>query len=272
MIEILDFPFMQRALIACVLTGLLTGFLSVFVVQRRMSFLGSGLAHSSFGGVALGLWLGLEPLWVATVFTLIVAVIILAVQRKTKLETDTSIGIFFSAAMASGILFLSFRKDPAQDAMTYLFGSILAVEPLDLYLTSGLVVGLLLLLPLWKRWAYATFDRQLAEIDRLRTGRDDVVLTLLLALTIVVSIKVLGIVLLSAVLVIPAAIARMVSKRFSEMTWKSVSLGVGTNLGGLMLSYALDLPSGASIILLQVGIFLAVLFLTSLSSSRSTNF
>ena len=249
---------MQRALVAGLLVGFLASYYGVFVVQRRMSFLGTGLSHAAFGGVALGLLLETDPLWVAMPFTVFVGLGINAVRERTGLAADTAVGIFFAVSVALGVLFLSLQDSYSGDAFAYLFGSLLAVTPRDLWLTGGVAVFALATAPvLWGRWAYATFDRELARADGLPVRRDDYVLTVLLAVTIVVAIKVVGILLVAAFLVIPAATARLVTSTFLSMTLVSVALGVSGALGGLVASYVLDVPSGASIILLQALLFFA---------------
>lgn len=251
MAELLGLPFMQRALIAGLLTSLTAGYYGAFVVQRSLSFLGSGLAHAAFGGVALALLLRSEPLWIAVPFTVVVALMITWVRERTALGADTVIGIFFALTMALGIVFLSQIPSYATDAFTILFGSILAVGWTDVA-AAGVVAALTLLtLPLWGRWAYATFDREAALADKLPVRSDDYLLSVLLAVAVVVSAKVVGIVLISAFLVIPAAAARLASRRFSSMTLLSVTLGAASALLGLGASYALDWPSGATIILVQ---------------------
>ncbi len=259
MIELLTLPFMQRALFGGILVGFLASYYGVFVVQRGLSFLGSGLAHAAFGGVALGLLLRYEPLWIAVPFTILVALGIAWVRHNTELASDTAVGIFFAVSMALGILFLSLKREYSSDAFTYLFGNILAVSTSDLKLTALLLLVTLATLPLWRRWAYASFDRELAQIDRLPVQRDDYGLTVLIALTVVVSIKLVGIVLIAAFLVIPAATARLLSATFMNMTISSIILGIGSAVIGLYLSYYLDVPSGATIILLQSFLFFIAL-------------
>lgn len=176
MVEMLSIPFMQRALTAGILVGLLAGYYGSFVVQRRLSFLGAGLAHAAFGGVALGLLLQTNPVLVAFPFTVFVAVGINWVRSNTHVGGDTSIGIFFAVAMALGIIFLSLKQQYTADAFTYLFGSILAVRSSDLWVTAGITAVTVVLAPMWGRWAYATFDRELARADRLPvTDRKSVV-------------------------------------------------------------------------------------------------
>lgn len=261
MAEIFTLPFMQRAFIAGALVGFLASYYGVFVVQRGLSFLGSGLAHAAFGGIALGLLLNSEPLWIAVPFTILVAIGIFWVRDKTELGSDTAVGIFFAVSMALGIVFLFLKKQYTSDAFTYLFGSILAVTKTDIKITAFVVLVTFLALPLWKRWAYASFDRELAESDQLSVKRDDYLLSILIAVTVVVAIKVVGIVLIAAFLVIPAATARLLSRTFRRMTIVSIIIGVISAVIGLWLSYYLDVPSGATIILFQALLFfLSMLF------------
>lgn len=257
-------PFMIRAYIVGVLIGLIASYYGVFVVQRKMSFLGSGLAHSAFGGVALGLLLNTDPLLIAIPFTILISILISLLKEKTSLGNDTAIGILFSVAMALGIVFLSLRKEFSTDAFNYLFGSIISVTVTDLYISVGLlIVTLLTLFRHWSRWAYATFDSELATSDRLPVSRDNYLLNALIALAVVVSVKLVGIVLISAFLVLPSASSRLISRTFFSMTVMSIIFGIFSSIVGLILSVLLNIPSGATIILTQ-----ALLFLIALVISR----
>ncbi len=255
MIDLFSMPFMQRAFVAGCLVGFLSSYFGVFVVQRRLSFLGTGLAHAAFGGVALGLLLQTEPLWIAVPFTALVALGINWIRTSTALAGDTAVGIFFSVAVALGVVFLSLRKDYTADAFAYLFGSILAVTAADVWVTVAIAILAAALLPMWSRWAYATFDSELSRADGLAVLRHDYVLSVLLAVTVVVAVKVVGILLVAAFLVIPAAAARLLSRTFFAMTLVSIAFGVLSAVAGLLLSYQLDIPSGATIILVQAVIF-----------------
>lgn len=255
--DILNYTFMQNALIAGILIGFLASYFGVFVVQRKMSFLGSGLSHSAFGGVALGLLLNVEPLWVAIPFTIIVSILIVYLKEKTKIETDTSIGILFSVSVAIGIVLLSMRKNYSGDAYSYLFGSILSVSYNDLIAIS--ILSLLAIITIyfkWADWAYSTFDSELSTSDKINVIRDDYILSILIAITIVVAMKIIGIILISAFLVIPAAAGKMISKTFFQMTLFSILIGVFSSIAGLFFSYIFDIPSGAAIILCQTLIFI----------------
>lgn len=261
MFEFISLPFMQRALIAGILVGFLASYYGVFVVQRGLGFLGSGLAHAAFGGVALGILLDKEPLLIAVPFTVLIAIGITYVKNKTNLAGDTTIGIFFSVSMALGIIFIFMKRQYTSDAFNYLFGSILAVSLTDVISPAILIVITLIFSSFWKRWAYTSFDRELAQADRVPVQFDDYILSVLIAVTIVVSIKVVGIVLIAAFLVIPPAASRLINKSFSRMTIFSIVFGISTAILGLWISYYLDVPSGATIILLQALIFFLVMIL-----------
>ncbi len=269
MLELVTLGFMQRALAAGVVTAAVAGYYGVFVVQRGMSFIGSGLAHAAFGGVALALLLGGEPLWIAVPFTVVAALLITWVRDRTELSLDAAIGILFATAMALGIIFISRIPTYTTDAFTYLFGSILSVTWTDLWAVLAVGVIAAATLPLWGRWAYATIDREAARADRLPVRLDDYLLSVLIAVTIVVAAKVVGIVLISAFLVIPAASARLLSRRFLAMTIISVILGAGTAAVGLFASYFMDAPSGATIILAQTSAFIICLAGASLAGRRA---
>jgi zinc transport system permease protein len=270
MIEAFLQSFMLRAMLAGILVGFMSSYLGVFIVQRRMSFMGSGLSHAAFGGVALGILLNTEPLWIAIPFTILASIGITLLKDKTKLGSDTSIGILFAISVALGIIFLSLKRSYTADAFAYLFGSILSVQ------TSDLIVTIILTLFTvstfffyWSRWAYSTFDRELAKTDRIPVTIDDYVLNILLAITIVVSVKLVGIILVAAFLVIPAASARLVAGTFFRMTVISICLGIVSSIIGLITSYIFDLPSGATIILVQAAIFFIAIIYQKASSGET---
>ena len=266
--SLFEYAFLQRAFLGGAAIALMTGLLGVFVVQRGLAFLGDGLAHASFGGIALGALVaygaagtGLlaQPLWVALPFTVAAALAIAWVRDHTELSSDTAIGVFFAVSVALGVLFLS-RIPPDRnvvDVWHLLFGSILAVGPGDLRIilvTSALVTGALALA--WGRLAYATFDPELAASDGVRVRALDYALFALAAVAVVVSAQVVGVVLMAAYLVIPAAAARLLARSLIGMTIGAVTIGVTTTLAGLAASYLVDVPSGSAIILLQAAVFL----------------
>ncbi|MCO5250002.1 MAG: metal ABC transporter permease [Candidatus Kapabacteria bacterium] len=269
MLEALTYPFFQKALTAGLLTGFTGSYYGVFVVQRKISFIGSGLAHAAFGGVALGLLLGVEPLLTAVPFTILVAIAIVYLQKYTQLAADALIGVLFALSVALGIIFLAVKTQYTSDAYSYLFGSILTVNDQEIVISLLLsLVTVLTFFKLWARWAYSTFDVELAGADKVPIEFDNVILILLISVTIVISIKIVGIILISAYLVIPPASARLISSSFGSMTVISVLIGMLSSVMGIMFSYILDLPSGAIIVITQTMIFFVIVLISLIKKNK----
>jgi zinc transport system permease protein len=253
--EPLSQPFMVRALLAGTAVGAVCALLGVFIVQRGLSFIGDGLAHAAFGGIALGLLLGASvsgATWVALPFTVLVALGIAFVLRRGKIRGDVATGVFFAVSFALGVLFLGLRpaSAPPVNVETVLFGSILAVGPADLRIVLGVCAFVVLALGLsWTRMAYATFDPELARLSGVRVELLDYLLLSLAALVIVVAVKTVGIALVSSFMVIPAATARMLGRSLHRVTLYAVGIGMTGASLGLLLSYRLNAASGATIIL-----------------------
>jgi zinc transport system permease protein len=253
--EPLSQPFLQRALVAGVLCGLLCAPLGVLVVQRGLAFLADGLAHATFGGIALGLAFGLAPeraLWTALPFTILVALGVGALERRAGLRGDAAVGIFFAVSFAGGVLLLGLRPAtaPAVSAEALLFGSVLAVTP---DLLRGLVpfaalIGLILVLT-WSRLAYATFDRDLARLSGVPVDRLEALFMIMTAAVIVVSVRTVGVFLVGSFLIIPAATAQLLCRTLARSTLAALAIGPAGAAIGLIASYHLNLASGATIIL-----------------------
>lgn len=251
-----EYAFMQRALIGGVAVGIITAIIGVYVVLRGMSFVGAGIAHASFGGVAIGFWLNIPPLWAAVVFCLLVAWGIGIVTRRSRLKEDTAVGVFFASTMAFGILLVGLMQGYQVDLFSYLFGSILAISPADLRMV--LMLGGLTLLTValfYKEFLFITFDPESARVSGLPEGPLTFLMLSLIALTVVISIKIVGLVLVSALLVTPAAAAYALSRDFTRMMILSVVLGVVSVVLGLIASYYLNTASGATIVLVATLLF-----------------
>jgi ABC-type Mn2+/Zn2+ transport system permease subunit len=262
MSEILALGFMQRAFVAGLILGTALATVSFFIVLRRFSFIGVGVSHSAFGGVALGALLGLSPIAVAIPFAVGVANAIAWVSRRGRIGTDTAIGVLFSLAMALGIIFIGLSNTYNTDLFGYLFGSILAVAPGDLWLT-GLLGALVLAVTFlfFKEFLFTAFDPEVARASGVPVATLDHLLLTMLALAVVIGIKVIGIVLVSALLVIPGATALQVTRRYPAAVVVSILTGVLSTSGGLVLSYYADLASGATIVVVAAFLFfLALLF------------
>ncbi len=265
MIEILGYAFMQRALLAGTLIGIVCAIVGVYIVLKGLSFIGAGIAHASFGGVALGFLFGVNPVLTALIFCLATAWGIGLVARKGQVKEDTAVGVFFASTMALGILIIGLMKGYNVDLFGYLFGSILAVTREDMWIAVGLGLAIVAVVALFfKELLLVSFDPELAAISGLPAAKLYFLLITLIALTVVISIKVVGITLVSALLVTPAAAAYQLTERFRRMMALSILIGVGSTTGGLLLSYQFNIASGATIVLLSTLVF----FIATLCSPR----
>ena len=256
MIEFLSYEFGRRALIAGLIVGLGCAVLAFFIVLRRMAFVGVGISHAALGGVALGLLVGVDPLFAALGFSVAVAWAIGAVGGRGKLSEDTAIGIFFPSAMALGVALMAGTADYRQNLLGYLFGNILLVQNGDLMFAGVLVGGSLsVTVVFFKELLFISVDEETARAAGLPAARLRYLLLTLVAVTIVSAIKVVGIILVSAFLVIPAATAQIIAPSVRAMLGLSVAFALASVVGGLWISWVLDLPSGAAIVLLAAGLF-----------------
>jgi ABC-type Mn2+/Zn2+ transport system permease subunit len=263
MIDILQYAFMQRALLSGIMIGAVCAVVGVYVVLKGLAFIGTGIAHASFGGVALGFLLRINLVVSALVFCLATAMGIGWVSRRGEVKEDSAIGMFFSAAMALGILFVGLLKGYNVDLFGFLFGSILAVTTADLWMSIGLgvlVIGVVFLF--YKELLLIAFDPETAKAMGLPADRLYFLLLALMAVTVVVSIKVVGIVLVEALIVTPAAAAYQLSDDFTKMMAFSLVFGIASAIIGLMLSFVLNTASGATIVLTSTVIFFIALALS----------
>jgi len=264
--------FMQRALIAGVMVSILLSVLGFFVVLRRMSFIGVGIAHAAFGGVALGHLLGIPIFLSASVFSVAAGLGIGAVTRRGRIKEDTAIGIFFAAGMALGVLFLSLKPGYITDLASYLFGSILAVTPTDLWIIAAAAFLILVLLALFfKELLASSFDAELARASGIPEGFLFYLLLGLVSLGIVSAIKLVGIILVSALLVLPAATALQWSRRYGWVLALSALFGLAYTVSGLAISYWIDIPSGATIVILGTAVFLLSLAISPLRRRKGSH-
>ena len=257
--------FMLRALVAGVLVACAGALLGVFIVLRGLSLVSDGLAHAAFGGIALGLVMGVTPeaaLFVALPFTAAVAVAINLVRQRSAVRGDTATGVFFSVSFALAVVLISARpaSAPPVNLETLLFGSILAVTPalvIALAIVAALVVACVGVL--WSRLAYATFDPELAALSGVPVRALEHVLLALTAVVVVVGVRTVGVVLVSACIVVPAATARVIGGSLARMAVLAVVVGVSGTFIGLLGSYHLNVPSGAAIVLVLGAAFFAAL-------------
>lgn len=264
---LVEYPYLLRSFVVGLTVAALCSVLSVYVVLRRMAFIGQGIGHAAFGGIALGLWFFpaaiVEIDWrvhlVAVAFCLVNALAISLIARRTELSEDAAIGILFVLSMALGAVFFKLNPGAVSDLFSYLFGSVLAVTWRDAWLTlalAALVLGSVACFH--KELQLVCFDEEMGRVAGIPTEALHNLLLLLLSLTVVVAIKIVGIVLVSATLVLPGATARLVSRSFGSLMAASVGFGLLATAVGLLGSNVVDLPAGASIVLAQSATFCTV--------------
>jgi zinc transport system permease protein len=262
MIEALQYEFMRNALIAALLASVACGIIGVYVVVKRIVFISGGIAHAAFGGIGLGYFLGINPVLGVLPFSIASALAIGIVGKRTKLPEDTAIGILWATGMALGVVFISLTPGYAPDLFGYLFGSILTVPLSDLILM--LILDLIIILVvslLYKEFFSLSFDEEFATVVGVPAERLYLLLLCLIALTVVVLIRVVGIILVITLLTIPAAISKQFTHSLKKMMFFSAVLSAVFTTCGLWLSYSFNLPSGATIVLASGVCFLISLFI-----------
>jgi zinc transport system permease protein len=257
MTEFLAFPFFQRALAAGAVAAVLCGALSFFVVLRRLAFAGSGVAHAAFGGVAIATLFGLPPGLGALVAGLLVAGAAARASDASGISEDAAIGVATVAAMAAGVVALGFVRTNV-DLFGLMFGNILTVAPSDLALLAAAAVAVLAALAFFFRpLLLASVDEDGARAAGVNVGAMRLLVLVLISVTVVVALKVVGILLVSALLVLPGATARTLFDRWPGLLFGSIVAALAMVLGGLLLSIVLDVAPGAAIILLGAALFSA---------------
>lgn len=258
MMDILQYEFMRNAFTAAFLVSIACGIVGTYVVVKRIVAISGGIAHTAFGGIGLGYLLKADPILTAVPWSVLSALSMGIVSKETKISEDTSIGIFWAVGMALGIIFIHLSEGYTPDLFSYLFGNILTVPQLEL-----IVMGILDLIIvaftffLYKELKAVSFDEEFAEASGVPTRNLYLLLLCLVALSVVVMIKVVGIILVIALLTLPAAIAKQHTKSLGRMMTLAVIICICLTICGLWLSYIFDLPSGATIILLLAAAFTA---------------
>jgi zinc transport system permease protein len=251
---------MQKALFVGIIVSLISGLVSVFVVLRQMSFIGAGISHAAFGGVAIGFFTGINPTITAIIYCIAVAIGIELVSRKGKVSEDVSIGIFFASSMALGIVLVSLSKEYNVDLFGYLFGNILAITDREVLLSlfvAVLVIGVIILF--LKEIFLTTYNEEIARVSGIPVRVINILFLIALSVSIVISIKIVGIILISALLVIPGATAQLFAKNLYLMIVISCGVAVLSTVLGLFLSYEFDIAPGGSIVLTATTLFLITL-------------
>ncbi len=258
--ELFAMQFFRNAFFMSVVLSVLFGVLSFFVVLRKMSFLGAGISHTAFGGVALGVFLGIDPFFTSMAFCVSAAVLMGRLVRHGKFTYDAGMGIFFSVSMALGAIMLSLKKDYTFDMSGYLFGNILGVTAADNWIAAAALCLVLPFVVLFlHRILFMILDEEVASVSGVKTAAIDTVMLVFLAAIIVVSMKIVGIILMSALIVLPASFGLLLSKNFRAVLVIGVAYALAVMIGGLFLSYWLDTPTGATMVVSGTAVYFAVM-------------
>jgi zinc transport system permease protein len=259
LISYLNAPFIQRAFAIGIIIAVATSVLSVFVVLKKISLLGDGLAHSSFGGLALGFYLGLPPLWVGSLVAVLAALGITKSQRTKRIPGDAAVALFLVLGLGGGTILISLSRSYGFNLESLLFGSILLVTMEQIYeALLFLVVALATVLVVFKELAFITFDETQAMAAGIRTWVYDYLFSAIAGVAVIISVPVVGVLLIAALLVLPGLASLQVSRSLRESMFISVAFGVLSVILGLLGSIILDTASGAMIVIAALGILVTV--------------
>lgn len=252
--------FIQRAFLIGLIIAVLSSILSTFIVLKRYSLIGDGLAHTAFGGLALGYYLGLEPLWVAAVTVILGSMGITKATRSTRISSDAAVALFLQLGLASGIVLLSLARGFGVNLESLLFGSILLVTT-EQIITAAVVLlaTLVIVLVFYKELVYISFDEIQARASGMRTWFFDYLVSALAGVAVIASIPIVGVLLISALLVLPGLTSLQISRSFKETVFLSPVFAIISVVVGLLMSIVLDTASGATIVVTGLIIFLLVL-------------
>ena len=262
-------PFMQRALLAALFLGPLCAFMGVFVTARRMAFFSDTISHAALTGVALGFWFGLtDPTWPMVAVSLLVALGIMWLRENTDLFTDTIMALLLSSSVAVGVIILSLLKEFRGELHSYLFGEILAIGPQEVWLAAALFLAGNAIL-FWKLTSLTllTAHEEMAQVCGVPVRQFNYISVIVLTFAVALTIRLVGIILTPALIVIPAAAARAISRNLRQQILWSIVFGLIGGIGGTLLSYQLDVQSGPTIVLACVGLFAVTLLIGRLRRS-----
>ena len=263
--EILTYGFMQRAIISGIAIGLLCSVVGLFLVLRRYSLFGDAVAHSSFGGIAAGLLLGVYPLWTAYIVSLASALIITRIKQRFDISGDAAVAILLSSGIAVGLILISLAGGFTLDIFSFLFGSILLVSVDDTVLILGLTGSILIvILILYRQLIYSTFNEEQAKVSGIPVEKINYLIVFIAGITVVTSIQLVGILLISALFVIPNVTAIMYGRSFKQTALLSIAFAISSVVLGILASYIFDITPSGTIVILSIGIFGITLGLKSL--------
>jgi zinc transport system permease protein len=257
--EVLEFGFMQRALIAGIAVAITSSVIGLFLVLRRNSLFGDALSHVAFGGIAIGLAANIYPLWTGLTLSILGALGITKLRQSAKIPADATVAILLSSGLALGILLISLSGGFTLDLFSFLFGSILLVsaeDTLAILAMTGIILSIVILL--YRQLMYITFDEEQARVSGLPISKLNYLFIVLASVTVIVSMRLVGILLVSSLIVIPNVTALLFGKGFKKTALISVSVSIFSVLAGIAISYAANLAPAGTIVLISTTLFLAV--------------
>lgn len=257
MIELWQYEFMQRALVAAVLVGLVTPVIGTFLVQRRLALLGDGIGHVALTGVALGLLTSTSPVLTAAVVSVVGAVLIELVRVRTRTSGDVALALLFYGGIAGGVLLIGLTPGASNATLTeYLFGSVSTVSEQDIVVVAALAVGVIAVVAVYGRELFVLCqDEEVARAHGLPVRFLSILLAVTAALTVVIAMRIVGVLMVSALMIVPVAAAQQLSKSFRVTMFLAVAIGLVSSLGGLTTAFYSDLAPGATIVLLALALF-----------------
>ena len=256
MLELLNYTFFQHALLGSCFASIACGIIGTYIVTRRLVFISGGITHASFGGIGIGLYTGISPLLSAAIFSVLSAFGVEWLSKRKDMREDSAIAVFWTFGMAIGIIFSFLSPGFAPDLSAFLFGNILTITLTDIWMLVGLSVLLIAFFSCFLNpIIYIAFDREYARSQRIPVVLFEYVLMMFIALTIVACLRMIGIVLVISLLTLPQMTANLFTHSFKRIIWMSIGIGYLGCLGGLFLSYQLQVPSGAAIIFFSILVY-----------------
>ena len=256
MFELLNYTFFQHALLGSLFASIACGIIGTYIVTRRLVFISGGITHASFGGIGIGLYTGISPLLSAAIFSVLSAFGVEWLSKRKDMREDSAIAVFWTLGMAIGIISSFLSPGFAPDLSAFLFGNILTITMTDIWMLVGLSVLLITFFACFLNpIIYIAFDREYARSQRIPVTLFEYVLMMFIALTIVACLRMIGIVLVISLLTLPQMTANLFTHSFKKIIGLSIGIGYIGCLGGLFLSYQLQVPSGAAIIFFSILVY-----------------
>ena len=269
--DILSFGFMQNAIISGIAISLICSTVGLFLVLRKYSLFGDALAHSAFGGVALGLFLGFYPLWAAYAVSILSALGLTKIRQKFDISGDAIVAILLSSGIAVGIVLISLSGGFSIDIFSFLFGSVLLVSTENVIGILGMCAAILIILIIgYKKFMYITFSEEQARVSGIRVEKLNYLLIAIAGITVVTSMQLVGVLLVSALFVIPNVTAMMFKRSFKQTIILSMSFSVFSTVAGIMISYPLDIAPSGMVVLLAITLFIGSLIMKSAGMIKTT--